>query len=73
MGDFASNHPDRFSSRYCRANMIGMAAGLTIGGKIPFTGTFANFSTTKSIRPNKTVGILFWKKNVKSVKLHTQD
>ena len=27
------------------ANMIGMAAGMTIGGKIPFTGTFANFST----------------------------
>src|SRR5579872_587446 len=39
-----------FPKRFCQvgiaeANMIGIAAGLTIGGKIPFTGTFANFST----------------------------
>jgi len=48
MGDFASNHPDRFFQvGIAEANMIGMAAGLTIGGKIPFTGTFANFSTAR--------------------------
>ena len=48
MGDFAANHPDRFFQvGIAEANMIGMAAGLTVGGKIPFTGTFANFSTAR--------------------------
>ena len=48
MGDFAANHPDRFFQvGIAEANMIGMAAGLTVGGKIPFTGTFANFSTSR--------------------------
>jgi len=48
MGDFAENHPDRFFQvGIAEANMIGMAAGLTVGGKIPFTGTFANFSTAR--------------------------
>lgn len=46
MDDFKKNHPDRFFQvGIAEANMIGIAAGLTIGGKIPFTGTFANFST----------------------------
>ncbi|MGS2727808.1 transketolase family protein [Psychroserpens sp. BH13MA-6] len=46
MDDFKANHPDRFFQvGIAEANMIGLAAGLTIGGKIPFTGTFANFST----------------------------
>ncbi len=46
MDDFAKNHPERFFQiGIAEANMIGIAAGLTIGGKIPFTGTFANFST----------------------------
>ncbi|NCP20625.1 MAG: transketolase [Flavobacteriales bacterium CG_4_9_14_0_2_um_filter_35_242] len=46
MDDFVKNYPDRFfQTGISEANMIGMAAGLTIGGKIPFTGTFANFST----------------------------
>ncbi|SDS00264.1 transketolase family protein [Gramella sp. MAR_2010_147] len=46
MDDFKENHPDRFFQvGIAEANMIGMAAGMTIGGKIPFTGTFANFST----------------------------
>ncbi len=44
--DFAKQYPDRFfQTGIAEANMIGMAAGMTIGGKIPFTGTFANFST----------------------------
>ena len=46
MDAFAKDHPDRFFQiGIAEANMIGIAAGMTIGGKIPFTGTFANFST----------------------------
>src|SRR5690554_4751891 len=46
MDDFKANHPERFYQvGIAEANMIGLAAGMTIGGKIPFTGTFANFST----------------------------
>ncbi len=46
MDAFAKTHPERFyQAGISEANMIGMAAGLAIGGKIPFTGTFANFST----------------------------
>ena len=46
MDAFAAEFPERFfQTGIAEAHMIGMAAGLTIGGKIPFTGTFANFST----------------------------
>ncbi len=46
MDAFKNDFPDRFfQTGIAEANMIGMAAGMTIGGKIPFTGTFANFST----------------------------
>ena len=46
LNDFAKNHSERFFQiGIAEANMIGIAAGMTIGGKIPFTGTFANFST----------------------------
>lgn len=46
MDAFIEENPDRFFQvGIAEANMIGIAAGLTIGGKIPFTGTFANFST----------------------------
>ncbi|MDZ4758103.1 MAG: transketolase C-terminal domain-containing protein [Bacteroidota bacterium] len=46
MDAFQKEFPSRFIQvGIAEANMIGMAAGLTIGGKIPFTGTFANFST----------------------------
>jgi len=46
MDAFAKEFPDRFFQiGIAEANMIGIAAGMTIGGKIPFTGTFANFST----------------------------
>jgi len=46
MDDFKANHPERFFQvGIAEANMMSMAAGMTIGGKIPFTGTFANFST----------------------------
>ena len=46
MNQFADEFPERFyQCGIAEANMIGTAAGLTIGGKIPFTGTFANFAT----------------------------
>jgi len=46
MDKFIEENPDRFFQvGIAEAKMMGLAAGLTIGGKIPFTGTFANFST----------------------------
>jgi transketolase len=46
MDAFKKEFPDRFiQAGIAEANMIGLAAGLATGGKIPFTGTFANFST----------------------------
>ncbi len=46
MDAFVKEFPDRFyQTGIAEANMIGMSAGLTIGGKIPFAGTFANFAT----------------------------
>src|SRR6195952_666669 len=45
---FIKEFPDRFvQCGIAEANMIGVAAGLTIGGKVPFTTTFANFSTSR--------------------------
>ena len=46
MDAFKKEFPERFFQvGIAEANMMGLAAGMTIGGKIPFTGTFANFST----------------------------
>lgn len=46
LNKFADAFPDRFIQvGIAEANMMGIAAGLAVGGKIPFTGTFANFST----------------------------
>jgi len=48
MDAFVKEFPERFfQAGIAEANMIGVAAGLAIGGKIPFTGTFANFSTAR--------------------------
>ena len=48
MNDFQDENPERFFQiGIAEANMISIAAGMTIGGKIPFTGTFANFSTSR--------------------------
>jgi transketolase len=48
MEKFIEKAPERFfQTGIAEANMIGIAAGLSIGGKIPFTGTFANFSTSR--------------------------
>ncbi|MBN9296751.1 MAG: transketolase family protein [Filimonas sp.] len=46
LGPFIKDFPERYvQCGIAEANMIGIAAGLTIGGKIPYTTTFANFST----------------------------
>ena len=46
MNAFKDAFPERFYQvGIAEANMMGVAAGMTIGGKVPFTGTFANFST----------------------------
>src|SRR5580658_129976 len=46
MEPFIKEFPNRFFQvGIAEANMMGVAAGLTIGGQIPYTGTFANFST----------------------------
>ena len=48
MNAFKDEFPERFfQTGIAEANMIGMAAGMTVGGKVPFTGTFANFSTSR--------------------------
>jgi transketolase len=70
MGDFAAKHPDRFFQvGIAEANMIGMAAGLTVGGKIPFTGTFANFSTAR-VYDQIRQAISYSEKNVKICASH---
>jgi len=70
MGDFAANHPDRFFQvGIAEANMIGMAAGLTVGGKIPFTGTFANFSTAR-VYDQIRQSVAYSNKNVKICASH---
>lgn len=70
MGDFKKNHPERFFQvGIAEANMMGMAAGLTIGGKIPFTGTFANFSTSR-VYDQVRQSIAYSHKNVKICASH---
>lgn len=70
MDDFKKNHLERFFQvGIAEANMIGMAAGLTIGGKIPFTGTFANFSTGR-VYDQIRQSIAYSGKNVKICASH---
>lgn len=70
MDAFAKEHPDRFFQvGIAEANMIGMAAGLTIGGKIPFTGTFANFSTGR-VYDQIRQSVAYSHKNVKICASH---
>lgn len=48
LNEFMKLFPERFVQvGIAEANMIGIAAGMTIGGKIPYTTTFANFSTSR--------------------------
>ena len=70
MNEFKENHPDRFFQvGIAEANMMGIAAGLTIGGKIPFTGTFANFSTGR-VYDQIRQSIAYSDKNVKICASH---
>lgn len=70
MNDFAKNHPKRFFQvGIAEANMMGIAAGLTIGGHIPFTGTFANFSTSR-VYDQIRQSIAYSEKNVKICASH---
>ena len=70
MNDFAKENPNRFIQvGVAEANMIGIAAGLTIGGKIPFTGTFANFSTGR-VYDQIRQSIAYSSKNVKICASH---
>ncbi len=70
MNDFADRFPERFVQvGIAEANMMGIAAGLTIGGKIPFTGTFANFSTGR-VYDQIRQSIAYSGKNVKICASH---
>lgn len=70
MDAFIKDYPDRFFQvGIAEANMIGIAAGLTIGGKIPFTGTFANFSTGR-VYDQIRQSVAYSHKNVKICASH---
>ena len=70
MDVFQKNYPDRFFQiGIAEANMIGIAAGMTIGGKIPFTGTFANFSTSR-VYDQIRQSVAYSRKNVKICASH---
>jgi transketolase len=70
MNEFIDENPERFFQiGIAEANMMGIAAGLTIGGKIPFTGTFANFSTGR-VYDQIRQSIAYSNKNVKICASH---
>lgn len=70
MDAFEKAHPERFFQiGIAEANMIGIAAGMTVGGKIPFTGTFANFSTSR-VYDQIRQSIAYSQKNVKICASH---
>ena len=70
MNAFQNAHPNRFFQvGIAEANMMSLAAGMTIGGKIPFTGTFANFSTGR-VYDQIRQSIAYSKKNVKICASH---
>lgn len=70
MDAFQKEFPERFfQAGIAEANMIGMAAGMTIGGKIPYTGTFANFSTGR-VYDQIRQSVAYSQKNVKICASH---
>ena len=70
MNEFIDNNPERFFQMgITEANMMSVAAGMTIGGKIPFTGTFANFSTGR-VYDQIRQSIAYSDKNVKICASH---
>ncbi|WP_373059165.1 transketolase family protein [Zunongwangia sp. H14] len=71
MQDFIDENPERFFQvGIAEANMIGMSAGLTIGGKIPFAGTFANFATGR-VYDQIRQSVAYSNKNVKICASHS--
>lgn len=71
MDAFAKEFPERFfQAGIAEANMMGMAAGLTIGGKIPFAGTFAAFATGR-VYDQIRQSIAYSDKNVKICASHS--
>jgi len=70
MDAFVKEFPERFFQMgISEAHMIGMAAGLTIGGYIPYTGTFANFSTGR-VYDQIRQAVAYSEKNVKICASH---
>ena len=70
MGDFKKEFPERFFQvGIAEANMMGLAAGMSISGLIPFTGTFANFSTGR-VYDQIRQSIAYSEKNVKICASH---
>src|SRR6187431_3178225 len=70
MDAFKKDFPERFYQvGIAEANMMGLAAGMTIGGKIPFTGTFANFSTGR-VYDQIRQSVAYSDKNVKICASH---
>lgn len=70
MDDFIKECPERFIQvGIAEANMIGIAAGLAIGGKIPFAGTFANFATGR-VYDQIRQSVAYSHKNVKICASH---
>lgn len=70
MNAFQDKYPDRFfQTGIAEANMIGIAAGLTIGGKIPFAATFANFATGR-VYDQIRQSVAYSEKNVKICASH---
>lgn len=70
MDAFQKDHPERFFQvGIAEANMIGLAAGLAIGDKVPFTGTFANFSTGR-VYDQIRQSVAYSNKNVKICASH---
>ena len=70
MEGFIEHCPERFfQTGIAEANMMGMAAGMTIGGKIPFAGTFANFASSRVLDQVRQ-SIAYSNKNVKIAASH---
>ena len=70
LGPFMKEFPDRYvQCGIAEANMMGIGAGLTIGGKIPYTTTFANFSTGR-VYDQIRQSIAYSNKNVKICASH---
>ena len=70
MNAFQDEFPERFFQiGIAEANMIGIAAGMTVGGKIPYTGTFANFSTGR-VYDQIRQSVAYSQKNVKICASH---